>query len=66
MDSPYLTAAEAAAYVKATSVKAFDHWVRRRGILPDAMRGVRIRLYLPKTLDRVLHHDARPWMRRTG
>lgn len=62
-DSPYLTAAEAAAFVKARSLKAFDHWVNRRGIDADARRG-RIRLYLPRTLQRVLENDAKPWRPR--
>ena len=54
-DSPYLTRAEAATYVRATP-KGFDHWVASRGV-PSVRRG-RIRLFKRDTLDRVLQHDA--------
>ena len=54
--SPYMDAKEAAEYVRAKSVKAFDHWVRRRGV-PSLRRG-RIRLFRKELLDRVLHYDA--------
>jgi excisionase family DNA binding protein len=54
-DSPYLTRAEAAAYVRAT-VDAFDWWVKSRGV-PCVRRG-RIRLFKRDVLDRVLAHDA--------
>ena len=50
--SPYLTAAEAREYVRASSQKAFDHWVTRHGV-PCVRRG-RIRLFRRKTLDRAL------------
>jgi excisionase family DNA binding protein len=53
--SPYLTRAEAAAYVRAT-LDAFDGWVKRRGV-PCVRRG-RIRLFKRDVLDRVLAHDA--------
>lgn len=52
----YFTAREAAAYVKAPSLKAFDHWVTRRGV-PSVRRG-RIRLFSSDVLDRVLRNDA--------
>jgi hypothetical protein len=59
--SPYLTVHEAAAYCR-KSLKAFDAWARRRGLLPDARTG-RTRLYKESTLRRVLEQDARPWRR---
>ena len=55
--SPYLTRREAAEYVRSPSVKAFDDWVRRRGVSCAGRRG-RIRLFTKDTLDRVLRHDA--------
>ena len=55
--SPYLTRREAAEYVRAPSVKAFDQWVKRRGVSCAGRRG-RIRLFTKDTLDRVLRHDA--------
>ena len=57
MTSPYLTAKEAAEYVKAPSVKAFNDWVTNRGVSCAGRRG-RIRLFTKDTLDRVLRHDA--------
>ena len=56
--SPYLTAKEAAEYVRAKSVKAFDHWVRRRGVPSLRLRRGRIRLFRKELLDRVLRYDA--------
>lgn len=52
----YLTAKDAAAYLQFPSVKAFDHWVTRRGV-PSLRRG-RIRLFAQDVLDRVLRMDA--------
>lgn len=52
-----MTVKEAAEYVKAPSVEAFDQWVRRRGV-SCAGRCGRIRLFTKDTLDRVLRHDA--------
>lgn len=54
--SPYLTASEAAEYVRKTP-KGFARWVERRGIPVDARAG-RIRLWRRDTLDRVLRLDA--------
>lgn len=62
MTSPYLTAREAAEYVR-KSVKAFDHWVSRRGV--SCVRAGRIRLFTKDTLDRVLRNDALK-LRRTA
>jgi hypothetical protein len=62
IDSPYLTRAEAAAYVRKT-VKAFDLWVHRRGVTPDGQDG-RVRLYTKVTLDRALQMDLPTWRRR--
>ena len=59
-----LRAGEAAVYCR-KSQKAFDAWVTRRGIQPDARTG-RIRLYRKATLDRVMTQDAKPWLRQTG
>lgn len=59
--SPYMDAREAAAYVKAPSLKSFNHWVTRRGVPVSARRG-RVRLYRKDVLDRILAHDA---VRRT-
>ena len=56
--SPYLTAKEAAEHVRARSLKAFDHWVARRGVPVSERRG-RVRLFRRDTLDRVLRNDAR-------
>ncbi len=55
--SPYMTAKEAAEYVRKPSVKAFDDWVRSRGVSCTGRCG-RIRLFTKDTLDRVLRHDA--------
>lgn len=52
-ESPYLNAREAAEYVKAPSIGAFDTWCWRYGVRPDARRG-RLRLFLPTSLDRIL------------
>ena len=55
--SPYLTRREAAEYVRAPSVNAFDKWVRHRGVSCAGRRG-QVRLFTKDTLDRVLRHDA--------
>lgn len=60
-DSPYLNRSEAAIYVRAT-VKAFDHWVRARGV-PCVRRG-RIRLFRRDVLDRILASGATPTTQR--
>ncbi len=64
MTSPYLTAKEAAEYVRAGSLKAFDHWVSRRGV--SCVRRGRIRLFAKDALDRVLRHDAMRPARRSA
>lgn len=53
--TPYMTSQEAAEYVRATA-RAFDHWVKTRGV-PCRRRG-NIRLFERKVLDRVLANDA--------
>lgn len=60
-DSPFLTAKEAAAFVRKT-VRGFDHWVRRRGVEADGCAG-RVRLYRKTTLLRQLEKDRHPWRR---
>ncbi len=62
--SEWLTAREAAAHVKAPSVKAFNRWVMSRGVPSEGRRG-RARLFMAGTLDKVLRNDARPPMRVT-
>lgn len=62
-ESHYLTAQEAAAYVRKT-LKGFDHWVASEGIRCDGRAG-RIRLFTRATLDRALKTAAmRPRVRR--
>ena len=62
--SPYMTAREAAEYVRKTP-KAFDEWVRRRGI-PVAGCAGRLRLFTTATLDRVLRLDAMKRLQGAG
>ena len=64
MTSPYLTAREAADYVRKTP-RGFDRWVERRGV-PVAGRAGRIRLFSKDTIDRVLRNDARVTLQRAG
>jgi hypothetical protein len=52
MDSPYLTAKQAAAFLHKT-VGAFDTWCWRYGVRPDRRCG-RIRFYTVASLERVL------------
>lgn len=61
--SAYLTAAEAATYLR-TTYKGFDHFVRRHGV-PCVRRG-RIRLFSQDTLDRVLRTMAMRPVRRSA
>ncbi len=62
-DSPYLTSAEAAQYLRKT-LKGFDHFCAAHGLLPDARAG-RVRLYLPSSLEAVVQAMAkRPRRRR--
>jgi hypothetical protein len=55
-ESPYLTSSEAAAHLRKT-LKGFDHFCVRHGVVPDARAG-RIRLYLPASLDAVVQTMA--------
>ena len=50
--SEYLTAREAAEYLR-TTYKGFDNWTRRHGVRCTERRG-RIRLYRKAALDRVI------------
>lgn len=52
MTSPWMTAKEAAGYVRKTP-RAFDVWVTRYGVRPDGSTG-RIRLYSAAHLDRAV------------
>lgn len=63
MTSPYLTAKEAADYVRAPSLDAFDYWVKQRGV-PCTRRGV-VRLFRQDTLDAILKNDAYRTPRRS-
>ena len=57
MSTPvWLESRDAAKHVGARSLKAFDHWVTRRGVPVEGKRG-RLRLFRRDTLDRVLVND---------
>jgi len=55
MTSPYLTAHEAADYVKKT-YKGFDHWVRQAGVRP--FRVGRHRRFTREQLDRAIKTES--------